>query len=200
MESFQFSDDTAVTDGAPFTPRQQNTLAERVRCCDSCAEEELVCHFSDRVRYLALSRTRDPEAARDLTQDVLLAVLHALRNGHLREPERLAAFVYATARNLINNHLRTRSRRLPRECPISDELCQSSAPDPTESTERVALVQRVLRDLDETDRRVLLMTLIEGLKPGEIAVRLGLTSEVVRARKSRALRKVIAHVRGLSRI
>jgi RNA polymerase sigma-70 factor, ECF subfamily len=200
MESFQSSDDTAVTDGAPFTPRQQNTLAERVRCCDSFAEEELVRHFSDKVCYLVLSRTRDPDAARDLTQDVLLAVVQALRNGHLRDPERLAAFVYGTARNLLHNYLRTRSRRLLRECPISAEVCPANTPDLLETTERIGLVQRVLRDLDETDRTVLLMTLIEGLKPGQIAVRLGLTSEVVRTRKSRALRRVIEHVKRLSRI
>jgi len=197
MQFLQSCDD-AVTEGTPFTPRRQITLAERIPCCDSSAEEKLVSQFADRIRFLALSRTRDPEAAGDLTQDVLMAVVQSLRNGHLREPERLAAFVYGTARNLINNYLRTRSRLRPRECPLSDGLCPANMPDPIESTERVALVQRVLRDLDEIDRRVLLMTLIEGLKPGEIGVRLGLTSEVVRTRKSRALRKVTEQVRRLS--
>jgi RNA polymerase sigma-70 factor, ECF subfamily len=130
MESFQSSDDTTVTDRSPFTPRQQSTLAERVRCCDSSAEEELVGHFSDKVRYLVLSRTRDPEAARDLTQDVLLAVVDALRNGHLRDPERLAAFVYGTARNLINNYLRTRGRlSLVQDTPSSRAICAAARLD-----------------------------------------------------------------------
>ncbi len=44
----------------------------------------------------------------------MLAVVRALREEQLREPERLAGFVYGIARNLINNYLRTRSR-LPRE-------------------------------------------------------------------------------------
>jgi hypothetical protein len=48
--------------------------------------------FSDRIALLVRMRTRDPEAARDLTQEVLLAVMLALRNWHLREGERLAAF------------------------------------------------------------------------------------------------------------
>ena len=63
----------------------------------------------------------------------------------------------------------------------------------------MALVRRALGILDPTDRRILLMTLVEGLKPGEIGVRLGLTSEVVRARKSRALKKTIDRVKKLSR-
>lgn len=54
--------------------------------------------------------------------------------------------------------------------------------------------------LDPTDRTILLRTLLEGLKPGEIARDLGVSSEVVRTRKSRALKKVIEHVERLSQI
>jgi DNA-directed RNA polymerase specialized sigma24 family protein len=46
---------------------------------------------------------------------------------------------------------------------------------------------------------VLLLTLVDGLKPREIARRLGLSDEVVRARKSRALKKIIEFVRDRSR-
>jgi RNA polymerase sigma-70 factor, ECF subfamily len=182
----------------PTHPQQQSALAERIRSREPAAEEELVRLFSDRVMFLVLARTRDPEAARDVTQDVMLAVVRALREGHLREEERLAAFVYGTARNLINNYLRTRSR-LPREDPIDAGLHLASMPDSVENSERVALVRRALGALDSTDRKILLLTLVEGLKPGEIAVRLGLTSEVVRTRKSRALKKTTERVKRLSR-
>jgi DNA-directed RNA polymerase specialized sigma24 family protein len=40
---------------------------------------------------------------------------------------------------------------------------------------------------------------VEGLKPGEIGVRIGMSGEIVRARKSRALKKTIEHVKKLSR-
>jgi RNA polymerase sigma-70 factor (ECF subfamily) len=184
---------------ALLTPEQQSTLAERVRRHEPAAEEELVRQFSDRVTVLVLARTRDREAARDLTQEIMLAVVLALRNGHLRQTERLAAFVYGTARNLINNHLRSRSR-LPREETIDDARDAASTPRPIEDEERVLLVRRAVRDLDSTDRKILLLTLVEGLKPGEIAARLGLTSEVVRTRKSRAVRKMTERVKRLSRL
>jgi RNA polymerase sigma-70 factor, ECF subfamily len=189
---------TAGVPRASLSPEQQSTLAERIRSREPSAEEELVRLFSDRIAYLVLARTRDREAARDLTQDVMLAVVLALRDGHLREAERLAAFVYGTARNVINNYLRTRSR-LPREDPIDAGLHVASIPDPLENTERRALVRRALSGLDSTDRTILLLTLVEGLKPGEIAVQLGLTAEVVRTRKSRALKKTIERVKRLSR-
>jgi RNA polymerase sigma factor (sigma-70 family) len=190
--------DAAAGASAVLTPQQQSVLAERIRCGETSAEEELDRLFRRRVLFLALARTRDPEGARDVTQDVMLAVVLALRDGHLREAERLAAFVYGTARNVISNYLRTRSR-LPKEDPIGDELHLPSMPDPIEHTERADLVQRALGALDSNDRKILLLTLVEGLKPGEIAVRLGLTAEVVRTRKSRALKKTIERVKKLSR-
>lgn len=181
-----------------LTPQQQSTLAERIRRLEPSAEEELVNLFSDRIALLVRTRTRDPEASRDLTQEVLLAVVLALRDGQLREAERLAAFVYGTARNLINNYLRTRSR-LPREDSIDAELHPANLQDPFENTERDALVRNALGVLDLIDRRILLLTLVKGLKPGEIAARLGLTAEVVRTRKSRALKKATERVKKLTR-
>jgi RNA polymerase sigma-70 factor (ECF subfamily) len=183
---------------ALLTPEQQSTLAERIRGRDASAEEELVRLFSGRIALMARIRTRDAEAARDVTQDVLLAVIRALRNGQLRVAERLTAFVYGTARNLINNHVRTRVR-LPPEDPLDDTLMAASLPDQLEDSERAALVRRALAVLDSTDRRILLLTLIEGLKPAEIGARLGMSAEVVRTRKSRALKKTAERVKNLTR-
>jgi RNA polymerase sigma factor (sigma-70 family) len=183
---------------AQLTPEEQSTLAARIRSREPAAEEELVRLFADRIAFLVFVRTRDREVARDLTQDVMLAVVRALRAGHVRDAERLSGFVYGTARNIINNYLRTRSR-LPGEDPLDAALHVASTPDPVADSERTALVRRALAALGSTDRKILWLTLVEGLKPGEIAVRLGLTSEVVRARKSRATKKVTESVKRLSR-
>ena len=181
-----------------LTPEQQSSLAERVRTREPSAEEELVSLFGDRIRVLVLARTGDPETARDLAQEVMLAVVRALRDEQVREPERLAGFVYGTARNVINNYLRARSR-LPREDSIDAALHLATPTEAVEGSERIALVRRAMASLEATDRKILLLTLVEGLKPGEIGIRLGLTSEVVRARKSRALKKTIERVKKLSR-
>jgi RNA polymerase sigma-70 factor (ECF subfamily) len=174
-------------------------VAERIREGDPYAEEELVRHFGERVRVFASMRTRDREAARDLGQEVMMSVLTALRQGQLREPERLAAFVYGTARNVVNNFLR--SGRQAQTEPLPAEIAAATADpeDELEAGERRNLVRNALRRLNKTDRGVLLLTLVDGLKPGEIAYRLGLTSEAVRARKSRALRRVIERIGDLSR-
>jgi RNA polymerase sigma factor (sigma-70 family) len=196
--NLRFGGAAAGVSGEFLTPQQQSRLAEGIRGREPSAEEELVRLFSQRIRFLVLARTRDPEAARDLAQDVMLAVVQALRGEQLREPERLAGFVYGTARNVINNYLRTRSRQ-PREDSIDSALHLASPAEPIEDRERAGLVRQALTTLDPTDRRILLLTLAEGLTPGEIGVRLGLSSEVVRARKSRALKKTTDRVKKLSR-
>jgi RNA polymerase sigma-70 factor, ECF subfamily len=188
---------TARTRDLP-TPHQQRTLAERIRAGERSAEDELVHVFQDRIAFLVRMRTHDSGAAPDLTQEVMLAVVLALRDGQLREADRLAAFVYGTARNVINNYLRTRSR-LPKEDLIHDQHHPVAPSDSLENAERSAVVRRALTSLDSTDRKILLLTLVNGLKPGEIATRIGLTSDVVRARKSRALKKMIERVKRLSR-
>jgi RNA polymerase sigma-70 factor (ECF subfamily) len=179
---------------ALLTPQQQSTLAERVRSRDPSAEEELVRFFSPRVAFLALERTHDPETARDLAQEVMLAVVRGVRGGQLRDSERLASFVFGTTRNVINNYLRNRSR-LPAEDPLDSARDLASQPHPDDHDERIALVRRALGTLHATDRKILWLTLVEGLKPGEIASRLGLTAELIRTRKSRAVKKMIERVK-----
>jgi RNA polymerase sigma-70 factor, ECF subfamily len=173
-------------------------LATRIRRGEASAEEALVDLFYERVRLVALFRTGKPDAARELAQDVLMAVVTALRHGDVRDTAKLTAFVYGTARNHVNNYFRADTRR-----PVEDALLVDypapAAPDPLEDSERTALVREALRTLDSADRKILLLTLVDGLKPGEIARRLGLSDEVVRARKSRAIKKVAAWMNKLSR-
>lgn len=169
-------------------------LAERIRQGDTSAETELVQEFAQRVFVMAVVRTHDREAARELVQDVLMAVIGALRKGQLQDVDKVAAFVHGTARNLINNRLRNESQHPPME-PLSDDLAQGELAQQLEDKERTRLVHQALEHLGPEDRRILYMTLVEGRKPGEIAAALGLTSEVVRTRKLRAVKKVADLIR-----
>jgi RNA polymerase sigma-70 factor (ECF subfamily) len=181
-----------------FTAQEQISLAERIHAGDGSAEEDLVRWFGQRVLRLLIARTRDPEAARELAQEVLIGVLRALRNGDLREKERLAAFVHGTARNVANNYLRERSQN-PVLVPLEPDHAIALPASALENSEQLSLVHRALERLEAAERTVLLLTLVQGLKPGQIAERLGCTPEVARKRKSRALKKVKETVRKLSR-
>jgi RNA polymerase sigma-70 factor (ECF subfamily) len=184
--------------GHPITPDEQRSLAARIRQGDPSAEDELVRAYGTRVLVMLIARTGEREAARDLCQDVMMALVRALREGQLRDTERLSAFVHGIARNSANNYARVRHRR-PDLTELPESLAAACTDDPAESAERRQFVNLALASVPATDRRILMLTLVDGLKPAEIGARLGLNGEVVRARKSRALRKVIAYVRGLSR-
>jgi RNA polymerase sigma factor (sigma-70 family) len=183
---------------ALLTPAEQRSLVDRIRQGDTLAEETIVVRFDRRIRSLAVNRTHDREVARDLAQETLIQVLSALRGGQLRDAEKLGAFIFGIARNVINSYLRSRGRQ-PAEEPI-DDLQIASDEEDSGLADRMALVRRALQRLDATDRRIMSMTLLEGWKPGEIASTLGLSVDVVRARKSRALKKVTDRVQRWLRI
>ncbi len=65
--------------------------------------------------------------------------------------------------------------------------------------ERRSLVRQALKRLDRLDRRILLLTLVEGMTPREIAPLTGLEPDAVRSRKSRAVKAMTAHVKKMSR-
>jgi RNA polymerase sigma factor (sigma-70 family) len=172
-------------------------LATRIVQREEGAEEELVQLFGKRIRTMMAVRLRDTPAADDLTQETMMAVLVALRAGRLRASDRLAAFVYGVARNVLSDHLRgTRTRS---DVPLTPEMCPVSSEDHVAERERETMVRRALESLPAAERQILVLTLVEGLKPGAIAQRLGLTPEVCRTRKTRALKKMVAEVERLSR-
>jgi RNA polymerase sigma-70 factor (ECF subfamily) len=170
-------------------------LVERVAQGDRAAEAQLAEYLTPRLRVMMRAKTRDAELARDLTQDAVIEVLKALRRGQLREPARLIAFVHGVARNVANNYVRTRREDTGHE-PLSDLLAQPL--DEADAHERRDLVTRGLAQISPSDREILDLILVEGLKPAEIAARMGLAPEVVRTRKSRALKRVLTALQRLT--
>jgi RNA polymerase sigma factor (sigma-70 family) len=171
-------------------------LAQRILAGDRSAEDELVSTYRRGVFVIAIARTRDREAALDLTQEILIATLTSLREGRLRESTKLAAFIQGTARNLINNYLRGKARR--GEVGLDDEAYSADPVEELESLERGRLVQRELESFSATDRQILLLSLVDGHSLAEVAQKLNLSHDAVRARKSRAVRKITRKFTSLS--
>jgi RNA polymerase sigma-70 factor (ECF subfamily) len=164
-------------------------LPQRIAAGDRSAEGDLVEYFTRPVFALISGRLRDAERARDLTQDVLVAVLSALRAGRLREDEALHGFVLATARNHVFTHFRERSRQ-PRMEEVSADLVAPPIADRLEERERLETLRKALRRLSNDEREILRLTTLERLAPEEAGAKLGITPEAVRKRKSRALKKL----------
>jgi len=168
-------------------------LARRIHEGDRAAEARFARLYCDCVFAMALARTRERRAARELMDDVLMAVILALRQGAVRDRRHLGGFVHGTAVNTINAYFRRRSR-LPGTIALDPTLTTGDATDECDTHGRRRAVQAAMALLDARDRQILQLSLADGLKPCEIAARLGLSSVVVRQRKCRALRAIVLSV------
>jgi RNA polymerase sigma-70 factor (ECF subfamily) len=174
-------------------------LARRIMARDAEAEAEFAAHFYLRVRSLATARLHGSDAALDIAQETIVAVLQALRAGQLGDLEKLPAFVLGTATNLINNHHRKQARS--REVG-GDPPDLPGGVDPSQAVlaaEQDALIREALGRLNALDQRILLLTLVEGLNPREIAPIVGLTPKAVRSHKSRAVEAVADEIESRGR-
>jgi len=187
-----------------MNPGAWKDLVLRLQAGDSASEDELARLFHPHLLAMAASRLNDRETAREIAQEAILGVLSALRVGRLREPEKLPAFVVGTGRNLINNSLR---QKIQRPEPVTLGFEEGAIPDPDpeasesslEKEERRDVVFDAIQGLKPVDRRILYLTLAEGLKPQEIALELGLKPENIRLRKSRALKRVRRKLKKMTR-
>jgi RNA polymerase sigma-70 factor (ECF subfamily) len=179
-------------------------MARGVRAGDRPSEEEFSRAFYPHIMALTSVRIQDRESAYEITQDILLAVLTALREGRVHEPEKLPAFVVGTARNLIHDYWRKRAQLGdPLNLGLDEALIPDKGSDDgqenVEEGERRRLIFAAFQRLKPLDRKILFMTLFEGLNPRDIAAELDRKPEYIRNRKSRALVAVRRAVKKLMR-
>ena len=156
-------------------------------------ENWLVEHYRRRILYFVLRRLRDRSAAEEVTQEVLLAAIGAVRKGKINESSELGSFVFAVAVNMIKK----RFRDLASEARVFAGQDSLSNLPWLEDPEAALLVQerrqQVLEGLAQlsSDERELLLFCFEDPRPlREVARELGLSHAAVRKRKSRALEKL----------
>lgn len=82
--------------------------------------DELWAELRERLHAFVLRRVGDPMVADDLAQEIALRLYANI--DRLRDADRLDAFAYQIARNLIADHWRARQAR--REEPLTDEVVQ----------------------------------------------------------------------------
>src|SRR6476646_365115 len=123
---------------------------------DREAETELFRRMAPRIRLYGLRHLRDVHATEDLTQQVIITTLEALRAGRLREPEKLASFVLGTCRMTVLDLRRgaQRQRRLLDQFG-PDLLAPVPSSLPRLDQEQLA---RCVQNLRERERTVVVMT------------------------------------------
>jgi len=152
------------------------------------AEAELFRRMAPRVRLYGLRHLRDQAAADDLTQQVLLTVLEALREGRLREPAKLAAFVLGTCRMAVLDLRRGAHRK--------ERLLEQFAADLSRPPEPPSLhldydqLTSCLQNLRERERSVVVMTFYDEQTAAGVAGFLGISEANVRVIRHRAIHQL----------
>ena len=151
-------------------------------------EKHFVAYFSQLLLLKLHSRVRSPQLIEDVCQETFLRVLQVVRrDGGLRHPERLGAFV----NQVCNNVLLEKYRETIRHTPMPD-----APPDPADTTidldkdivtqERKQIVERVLSELSEKDRALLRKILLEERDKDDVCREMDVTGEYLRVLLHRA--------------
>jgi RNA polymerase sigma-70 factor (ECF subfamily) len=177
----------------PISPEDDDaTLVARISAAspgrDALAEAEVCRRFGPRVRLFGLRHLRGDAAAADLTQEVLIIVLQKLREGAVRDSERLPAFVLGTARQCVMDWKRSTARRarILGTFPIDLPSLVEEAREPLD-TDRLRLC---LQDLAERERAVLVMTYYDGHSAEAVGSELGISAANVRVIRHRGIQRL----------
>jgi len=162
-------------------------LVERIGAGDAQAEAEFFRRMAPRVRLYGLRHLRDEHAADDLTQQVLVTTLEALRAGRLREADKVASFVLGTCRMTVLD-LRRGARRRERLLGQNAELLTPPpAPGPCLDHEHLA---RCVQSLKERERAVVIMTFYDEQTSLDVSNFLGVSEANVRVIRHRAIHQL----------
>jgi RNA polymerase sigma-70 factor (ECF subfamily) len=156
------------------------------------AFEELVAKYQPKVFSMALSFTRNREAADDLAQEIFLKAYLALPRFHGKSE--FGTWLYRISINHIRDFLRKKGRAkeislddVP-EISFSDREQAKKAEQEMETEARRTLVQTFVRSLPEKYRVIVTLRDIQGLAYEEISRILKLSPGTVDSRLHRARR------------
>ena len=155
---------------------------------DQEAEAELFHRMAPRIRLYGLRHLRDEHASDDLTQQVLITTIKALRAGRLREPEKLASFVLGACRMTVLDARRSAQRK---ERLLEQFGADLSAPvQPSIPTLDHDLLARCVQSLSERERAVVVMTFYDEQSGADVASFLGVSEANVRVIRHRAIHQL----------
>jgi RNA polymerase sigma factor (sigma-70 family) len=167
-------------------------VVERIRLGEQTAVEELYRVFSRGIRYY-LCRQLGPQDLDDRVHDCFLVVIHAIRKGDLREPERLMGFVRTIVRRqiagFIEGMVETRRKQVDIEFGniIPDEKLNPE--NSAISKQRESLAASVLKTISKRDREILTRFYLQEQSQEQICEEMSLTDTQFRLLKSRAKAK-----------
>jgi len=161
-------------------------LLDRIRQYDQAALAQVYDDYYDRIYHYVYRFVGQVAAAEDLTANVFLRLLNAVRSGN--EPRsNLLAWLYRVAHNLVVDSFRRGSAA--QEVELTEWL-EGYEPDLTHIVEQKLQLERVRRavlDLTPAQQQVMALKFLEGLESVEVATILDKSEGAIDALQHRAL-------------
>jgi RNA polymerase sigma-70 factor, ECF subfamily len=136
---------------------------ERLRAGDFRTQEHFVAYFSELIQLKLRSRVQSPQGIEDVRQETFVRVFGALREGKIRQPERLGAYVNSICNNVLLEYYRSSQRD-----PVVEEEEEQELADTTidfvgaiAAKQMQEKVREILDGMAERDRRLLRAIFLE---------------------------------------
>ncbi|MFT4928281.1 MAG: RNA polymerase sigma factor (sigma-70 family) [Phenylobacterium sp.] len=176
------------------------TLVSQIIDGHKPAEQALVERYWRGLYFILSRRSQDPDLAADIAQDTFIVVIAKARNGEVKNPAALKAFIRQVGVNLLIAHYRKTSRRDTQSVADLDIQVPDDSPDVYRklySENIVKLVRQLIDELKEPrDREILISYFVYDKDKAEICIALALSADnfdkvLYRARKR--LKQLIEH-------
>jgi RNA polymerase sigma-70 factor (ECF subfamily) len=155
------------------------------------AEAEHRSYYGQVYRYVR-RRTRSREDAEDVTQTVFAEAVSGLEQSTADSPPVLA-WLYTVARRRLIDEYRRQSTPTAQVISLDEARLEHRAPDDY-GVDVTTTLAREIAALPREQQDVVVLKVVEGRRFAEIAAQLGISEEACRARLSRALRTLRAHL------
>ena len=156
---------------------------------DPQAQEHFVGYFTELLHLKLRSRLQSAHAIEDVRQETFARVLSVVRkDGGLREPERLGAFVNTVCNHVLFEHYRSSGRNESLDEEGRPELAAKGA-DALEiaAAEQIKdKVRKILLDLDPRDRSLLQAVFIDERDRDQVCREYGVDRDYLRVLLHRA--------------
>lgn len=167
---------------------------------DESALEVLITRHKQRIYSFIYSKVFDRDIAEDVFQDTFIKVIRTLKRGKYNEEGKFLPWVMRIAHNLVIDHFR-KNNRMPKFDNSGDFDIFSVITDTSLNAEKVMVkeqvesdVRRLIDELPEDQKEVLVMRMYNDMSFKEISERTGVSINTALGRMRYALinmRKVI---------
>jgi len=167
---------------------------------DESALGELITRHKDRIYRFIYSKVYDRDVTEDIFQDTFVKVINTLKRGAYNEEGKFLPWVMRIAHNLVIDHFR-KNNRMPKFESNDDFNIFSVLSDGALNAEHSLIkdqvqrdVQRLIEELPEDQKEVLIMRIYKDMSFKEISEQTGVSINTALGRMRYALinlRKVI---------